>query len=161
MNTEECWPHRNRLEGAALRSAWADLLSRVPWKLFVTLTFDPKRVYPVSATTASREAFWWCGQTSRVLRSPVGWVYAPERGRSGQWHVHALLVGVPDRILASIEIWKGRNGFIDVQQVRDVRGVALYTTKAAALTGEVAWSDTLGRYRASLTDRGREAALHL
>lgn len=147
------WQHRHRLRRAALQLAWSDFLSRVAWELFVTLTFDPKKVFPVSSQTASREAFWWCGQAGRLLRRPIAWVYAPERGPSGLWHVHALLVGTSGNALpAARALWRARNGRIDVRLVADVQGVTLYTTKQAALTGEIVWADTLQHYARTLQD---------
>jgi hypothetical protein len=136
-----------------------DFLSRIKWELFVTLTFDPKKVFPVPKSTARREAFWWCGLTGCLMRRPVGWVYAPERGSSGHWHVHALLVGTSGSLVpAAASLWSARNGHIDVRPVSDVKGVALYTTKEAAMTGEVVWSDTLGLYSRPL---GSDAVVQL
>ena len=91
---------RVRVRGAALLVAWVDFLSCIPWEFFVTLTFDPKRVFPVDCTRAEREAFRWCGQVGYALRRPVGWLIALERHASGQWHAHVLLVGVPPDISA-------------------------------------------------------------
>src|SRR5450759_2104829 len=93
-DTENDWRH-GRLRRGAVHRAWAKWLGRLPWELFVTLTFDPKRVFPVSQDRASREAGQWCNETSRIYRLPIGWVIAPERGTSSQWHAHALMVGVP------------------------------------------------------------------
>ena len=144
---------RHRLRGKALQDAWIHFLGPLPWQSFVTLTFDPKRVYPVNCAKAGREAFTWCNLAARTLRCPLGWVYAPERSRSGQWHVHALIMGTsPESLTVPAAIWRLRNGFTDVQPVTGRRRITLYTTKAAALTGEVVWSDTLGRYRHALRD---------
>jgi hypothetical protein len=44
-------------------------------------------------------------------------------------------------------MWRARNGGIDIRPVYNVTGVTLYTTKEAAMTGELVWSDTLPRYR--------------
>ena len=88
-------------------------------------------------------------------RRPVAWLIALERSASGQWHAHVLLVGVPHDIAAVATMWKLRNGLIDVQPVSDANKAVLYTTKQAALSGEVVLSDTLARYREQLTDRPR------
>jgi hypothetical protein len=154
------WPRRHRLRRSALESAWAEFLGRVPWEFFVSLTFDPKKRFPANHGLASREAFWWCNQTSRVLRQPLAWVYAPERGESGQWHSHALLVGVSRaQLRVPAAMWKTRNGWIDVRPVWDLRGATLYTTKSAASSGEIVWSETLGRYR-DLLHGTQTMALH-
>jgi hypothetical protein len=129
-----------------LRVAWVDFLGRVPWDLFVTLTFDPKRVFPVPCTRAGREAFEWCGMIACALRHPIGWLIALERGFSGQWHAHVLLVGVAADMAAFAELWALRNGHIDVKPVTDGAGIVLYSTKQAALSGEIVLSDTLPLY---------------
>jgi hypothetical protein len=49
--------------------AWIDFLSRVPWELLVTLTFDPKKVFPVNRHLADREAFEWCALLARAMPS--------------------------------------------------------------------------------------------
>lgn len=141
---------RNRLRGVEIARVWANWLgSRIPRDVFVTLTFNPKRAFGVSRARASREVFAWCQHAARVVRSPIGWIYAPERGaRGGQWHVHALMVGTTAEALngAPAAVWTTRNGRIDVRPVWDARGATLYTTKSAAATGEVVWSDTLKPY---------------
>jgi hypothetical protein len=149
------WSNRVRVPRAMLRLAWVEFLGLVPWDLFVTLTFDPKRVFPVNCTRAEREAFRWCGSIGYALRRPVGWLIALERGVSGQWHAHVLLVGVPHDISALATMWELRNGLINVQPVNNTIGVVLYSTKQAALSGEVVLSDTLAAYRDRLTDRPR------
>jgi hypothetical protein len=131
----------------------------VRWRLFVTLTFDPRRVYPVRRETADREAFWWCGQMSRLLRRPLGWLYAAEQGRCGQWHAHVLIVGADSgEMTAAIMMWRQRNGELHCQHVTDTVGVTLYASKDAALAGEIVWSDTLTKYR---TDVHREEIIAL
>lgn len=145
---------RHRLRRRALQRAWADFLGRFPWQWFVTLTFDPRRSFPVGHRHADREAFWWCGQVEHVLRRPVAWVYAPERGATGTWHVHALLLGIRTKreLRAPSVLWASRNGHFDARPVSCADGALLYTTKQAALAGEVVICDTLGSYRHLLTE---------
>jgi len=139
-----------------VHTAWATWLGRVPWELFITLTFDPKRVLPVGQDKASREAVRWCNDTSRMYRKTLGWVVAPERRRSRQWHGHALMIGVPmangkvSRLPEAAGTWRARNGHIRVDPVDRVSGVTLYTTKHAAAAGAIVLSDTLCRYRDAL-----------
>jgi hypothetical protein len=136
------------LRGNALRQGWVELLGRIRWEWFVTLTFDPKRVWDVDRELVVKEARWWCGQVARLVRRPVAWVIAPERGHGGRWHAHVLLVGLPDAGIGRVPegMWRQRNGYIEVVRVRDSAAVAVYTTKSAALTGEIELSDTLVRY---------------
>ncbi len=137
-------PSRTRL-----REAWASLLGRFPWEWFVTLTIDPKRVFPVSCAVVEREATEWCHQVARMLRLPVGWVCALERGRGGGWHAHVLMIA--ERFgwspKAALPVWRERNGRIDARRVTDRAGIALYTTKEAAEAGTFVLSDTLTQYQ--------------
>src|SRR5215813_6980314 len=87
---------RAAFAGEALIQAWAEFLGRIPWQLFVTLTFDPKRVWDIDRQLALRETRWWCGEVARLTRRPVAWVIGPERGHGGRWHTHVLLVGLPE-----------------------------------------------------------------
>lgn len=144
-----------RVRGDALPRAWADFLGRVPWQLFVTLTFDPKRWPSVDQRLTRKEAMWWCQQVGRLLRRPVAWLVAAEQGRGGRWHAHVLLVGIGDGLGKAPEaMWQQRCGQIDVRPVRGGARAVVYTTKSAALTGEVELSDTLSRYRSA----GKEQA---
>ena len=147
------WPvvsvAQTRLTGSDLREGWVTLVGRFPWEWFVTLTVDPKRVFPVSRAVVEREAVWWCNFVAKILRRPVGWVCATERGRGGQWHSHAVMLAdrpgwSPE---AGLPAWTERNGRIDLRPVTDREGIALYTTKRAAEAGTIVLSDTLVKYR--------------
>lgn len=142
------WPERYALCGETLANAWAEWLGAVHWQLFVVLTFDPSRVSAVSSKLANLETFWWCTQSAKVLRVPLGWLYAVERHRSGRHHAHVLMVGVPDDDLgpAPAAMWRQRNGHIDIRPVFEPRGAVLYSTKEAAASGEVVVADTMKRY---------------
>ncbi len=153
--TDDRWTNRARFRRDGLREAWASFLGRVPWEVFVTLTFDPARTFPVGRELASREAFWWCGFVGHVFRRPIGWAYAVERGTGGSWHAHGLFIGIGDRPwTAPTAAWRERNGHVDVQGVADSRRVALYTAKSIN-DDEVVLSDTLGQYRDALGEEVR------
>jgi hypothetical protein len=75
-----------------------------------------------------------------------------QRGKGGCWHAHQILIGLGKRVWSgALESWRNRNGSVDVQPVYERGGVALYTSKSVALSGEVILSDTLGRYRQNLS----------
>jgi len=154
------WPPQmateTRLVGADLIDGWATWLGHFPWQWFITLTFDPKRVFPVSQAVAEREASWWCELVARTVRLPVGWVCAPERGRWGQWHAHVVMLapGLVWSPRAVLPVWKRRNGRIDLRPVHDLRGLGLYLTKEAAEAGTIVLSDTLVKYKPSVPTPG-------
>ena len=81
------------------------------------------------------------------LPSPAGLGVRNRAWTDGPWHAHALLAGTPPRIPTACDMWKARNGHIDVQAVREIRGVTLYASKSAGAAGEIVWSDTCRRYR--------------
>jgi len=149
------WSQRVRVRGPMLLMAWVEFLGRVPWKLFVTLTFDPKRIFPVSCRRVEKEALAWCGHVGWATRQPVAWLIAPERGGSGLWHAHVLLAGVPRDLSALAAMWRMRNGHVKVKTTTDAIGAVLYSTKEAALSGEIVLSGTLSRYRCQLTHTPR------
>jgi acyl-homoserine lactone acylase PvdQ len=153
-------PQRNiaasvRVPNAELLVAWVTLLSPIAWELFATLTFDPKRVFPVGRERAEKEALRWCELVGYTFRRPSAWVMATERSRQGLWHAHALLVGVPQNLFPLPEVWQARNGHIDVRSVTNSPGAILYTTEEAALTGTLVLSDTLKLYRERVTAQPR------
>ena len=120
----------------------------------VTLTFDSRRIFPVGRQTAMREAVGWCHRLSWVVRRPVAWLVAVERGKAGLWHAHVLLVGAPNPLGTAPEaMWRQRNGFIRVTRVEAAPRAVLDATKEAARLGDVELSDTLIRYRTRLPDR--------
>src|SRR5262249_52989821 len=141
------------LRGQELAQAWGQFLGRIPWQSFVSLTFDPKRRFPVDRDLASREACRWCDLVAYATRRPIGWAVAAERGRGGLWHAHALLAGTSVKALdGPVAIWNARNGHAHVQRVQSVTGVAMYSAKDVAHGGEVMVSDTLGRFCSQLAD---------
>ncbi len=94
-----------------------------------------------------------------MLRRDVPWVYAPERGRAGNWHVHALLLGALEvaELELALSMWHLRNGRTHAMRVAEPGTAALYTTKEAAITGEVVWADSLVRYGSTLLASQRVA----
>ena len=156
LATEQDWRRRERATAREVHQAWSDVLARLPWQLFVTLTFDDRKVSSVSEDVASREAFEWLNLASRTYRSATRVGLWAERGQTGLWHVHALIIGVPvvrgeaSTLPELCGVWEVRNGIINVERVHSRRGVAIYTTKQAAAAGTLVWADTLGRYREAL-----------
>jgi hypothetical protein len=147
------WSNRVRVPAAVLRVAWMEFVGRIPWTLFVTLTFDPRRVYPVDRVRAENEALRWCSLIGWAHRRRVAWLIATERGRSGQWHAHVLLTGVASDMSVIAGMWSLRNGHVDVRPITNAPGAVLYSTKDAALSGELLLSDTLHHYRDRMSDR--------
>ncbi|MFN7916899.1 MAG: hypothetical protein U0Q55_16260 [Vicinamibacterales bacterium] len=153
LNLAAEWKGRHKIKPHNVRRAWDDYLGRFPWEWFCTLTFDPNRAHS-KRDLVDREAFDWCNLTARTVRRPIGWVYAPERTRSGAWHAHVLMTGGIERreLRASEAFWRARNGILDIKAVWERRGVSIYTSKSASMAGTLVCSDTLMRYRSGLQD---------
>lgn len=150
---DDHWRARTELRGGAMAAAWGEFIGCVPWTKLWTLTFDPKRRFPVGQERASREAFSWVNQAARVQRQPIAWVYATERGASGLWHVHALTTGTIDKVDEYMMLdWQLRNGHAHAATVTDSVGAVLYASKSAAMRGEIVCSDTLVKYRDQLNN---------
>lgn len=139
-----------RLRGDELARVWGEWLGRIQWEIFATLTFDSKRGFRLTRDMAGREAFWWLGLVAHLCRRSLAWAYAVERGKSGLWHAHALIVGAGEPSWSTLEgVWRMRNGMAVAKPVHSVPGIALYMTKQAS-DGEVFLSDTvtLRRFKA-------------
>ena len=134
-------------QAAALKTAWADHFSNIPWEFMATLTFDPRRNSP-SRSAAVDEGRWWCGQLARLRRASVGWLFVVERGAGGRaLHLHVLIAGLRplDRALAA-SLWDVRNGAAHLRDVDDRRKAVAYVTKNAYATGDVHFADDLARH---------------
>lgn len=149
---DDHWRARGRILADELPEAWATFFGKVPWSTFWTLTFDPKRRGGVGQELANREAFGWANQSARVQRKAVGWVYGTERGKSGLWHIHALTTALPDLVRDYLKLdWELRNGNVHARSVTDTRSAVIYTSKQAALAGEMVFSDTMSEFHDKLT----------
>lgn len=144
-------PEAVRITPQRLRREWADFMGNVPWELMVTLTLDPNRHPRDGQALITAEGTWWFSQVARVSRRPIGWLLAPERHDSGRWHAHGLAVGLgkPELLPGLADIWRSRNGRIDIRypEVTDGRKLMRYLAKAEGRIGGIVLSDTMVRYR--------------
>lgn len=140
--------NRIRSPHATLSAAWTQFLAGVEFDAMASLTFDPKRVFPVSRGRAEHEAVRWCQCVAFHCRRNVGYLVTTERHRSGLWHAHALLAGFGTS-RANFDfvetVWRHRNGIALVRTVRDSNAAVGYVTKRAARPGHIVWSDNLLR----------------
>ena len=139
------WEERLHAQLDKLWEAWADFLGRLPWRHMVTLTFDPKRVFPVGQERASKEAWMWFDRLSWIARRQKStWVYCTDRGRSGLWHIHGLVLGRTEEDLElAIQIWWSRNGSATFSSVTGPRSASLYVTKDTSSYAEVVLAPNL------------------
>jgi hypothetical protein len=142
-----------------MAAAWAKWLGGLPWTLMVTLTFDPKRGrFPVPRETASREAWEWLDRmVSWACRGVPTWLYSAERGRSGLWHVHALVTDLDpldedalQTVSASRQLWEKRNGGTELSYVSGTQFATFYVTKGTPYWSEVVLAPNIDKFKSLL-----------
>ena len=153
---------RSRVE--RVRDGWIELLSRLEWEWFATLTFR-EHTHPESAEKRFR---MWVSELNRQAygvrwakrRVMATWVRALEYQLRGVLHFHALLRGVGEvRRLAAMDRWFALAGIARVVPVRQQEAVRAYCSKYVVKGGELevggAW-DVVSRERADAARRWRE-----
>jgi hypothetical protein len=143
----------SKADNPALCHAWTEWIGHLPWGHSLTLTVAPRRGAARKRLVES-ETRRFIDDVERIVHRPVGWFYGFERSPRGDWHAHALLTDdVPEEVVAAVaEVWRLRNGRIDIVRVWDGCGAVVYATKEAARDGDVHLSRHLGRYRDRLSD---------
>lgn len=119
-----------------------DLVICNDFELFVTLTFDPKRVDSFSyAKCFHVVSVWLHHQKDRATlqNKRFKYIVVPERHKSGAWHFHALLSGYCGSIKESGHYTRSgrpiynlssyRNGFTTAVYIDDSSVVASYIVK--------------------------------
>jgi len=146
-----------RLTGTRLREAWGSFLGRFLWQWFVTPTFDPARVFPVSCAVVEREETL-VGTDDRKDGPTAGGMGVCARAGSGGIVACAQAAarrpqGQSPR--PALPVWQVRNGRIEVRRVTDQAGIALYTSKEAADAGTLVLSNTFTQYQSRVPARRR------
>ena len=135
------------MNASELRHAWVSMFQPYPWQVFLTLTFDRKRiapsysVLPHSADKAFRGLVLFFNQRlygpryrRKTKHKGVFWVRVAEAHRDGVLHFHAVLHApsgpMPeDLIRAAEEWWKGQFGMARAEVPRSREDVLRYLTK--------------------------------
>jgi hypothetical protein len=143
----------SKADNPTLSHAWAEWIGYLPWGHSITLTVDPRRGAARKRFVES-ETRRFIDDVERIMRGPVGWFYGLERTRRGDWHAHVLVTDdVRGELIAAVaEVWRLRNGRVDITRVWAGSGAVVYATKEAARDGDVHVSRHLGRYRDQLSD---------
>lgn len=119
-----------------LRDCWVEFLSRWPWELFATLTFQN----PIHPESADRRFRGWVGSANRQRlgrrwsKKPdaITWVRFSELQRRGVLHYHTLMRhvgGLDGQTLR--RRWHSRNGLAKIEPIRDQTRVLRYVTKCS------------------------------
>ena len=106
-----------------------------PWQHFVTLTIDPKKYDRFDLRTYYRD-FSQFLRDYRKKGADIRYLFIPERHKDGSWHMHGLLMGLPDDHLTintnGYYDWKpysDRFGFMSIDIIKDSDAVAHYIAK--------------------------------
>jgi len=130
-----------------LNKACAEFLAPYPWQVFLTLTFDRKRIVPSYsvlphwADKAFRGLVLFFNQRLYGMRyrrttkhKGVVWVRVAEAHRDGVLHFHAVLYSpsgpMPEYLICAAEDWwKSRFGMARAEVPRSREDVLRYLTK--------------------------------
>lgn len=145
-------------------SGYADLLTRVPWQMFATLTFRPDRggrtggMHPESAAKAFR---FFVSSINRELYGRewgrrwhygIQWATGQEFHKDGRLHLHAVLAAPTGDLYRLIRFdswhtfWRKEFGNNRLERPRSQRDAAGYIAKYVAKDGEVDFSKNFGAW---------------
>jgi hypothetical protein len=135
-------PSTNKLT----RDAWVRLLQNAEFTAFATLTFDPKRVFPVSRQRAESEFRKFMASYCHLNRLNPDWLAVVERHQSGIHHLHVGLVGLSlPQVDLLLDSWRNRNGLTRGDEVYNQSGMLRYLLKGTGSRAHAFWSDGLQR----------------
>lgn len=114
------------------------------WDWFVTMTLDPQKYDRYNLDKFHKDLTQWLRDYGRYkVHQKIAFLLVPERHKDGAWHIHGLLSGVPESVLAPFE--KGtplygtdylnwpdyakKFGFCSVGRVKNHEAVSGYITK--------------------------------
>ena len=130
------------ISAVGLQDGWIELLGRVPWEWFATLTFR-EEISPAAAdkrfrtliSMGNREIY---GPRWSKKRKGIIWARAIETQRRGVIHMHALLSGVGGLSPLSFRLrWNELSGFSKIELPRNSLAVRRYVTKYVRRGGEI------------------------
>lgn len=160
---------------ASANLGYVELLSRVCWHWFVTLTFRPDHqlasggMHPEKADKAFRVLLSKINREiygTRWYKRPDGglcWARGQEFHKSGRIHFHAV-VAAPDadlneltRRMRWVDYWWEEFGIARIERPSSQDHVTAYISKYVTKDGEVDFSPNFGRYVPPVLDFGNAA----
>lgn len=123
-----------------------------PWEWFVTLTLTPEYHDRKDIKTYKKKLSTWIKNYNRLHNTEIKYLLIPEQHKDGSWHMHGLIMGLPQKHLEAfqkkdklpikilIEIEHGHTiynwpayqkafGYITISKIRSAEGVSKYITK--------------------------------
>lgn len=112
-------------DGRQLRAAWGNLLSKVAWSQYLTLTSDS----PISADRLLQDFRQrYVRRAEQLVQRPVYWFAVVEGIQIGFPHLHALMAGTNALSITQLErLWK--RGYTRILQYDPGKGAAHYIVK--------------------------------
>lgn len=134
------------------KSAIFELALSNPWELFVTLTLNPEYHNRKDLKSYKKKLSTWIKNYNRQHDTTIKYLLIPEQHKDGNWHMHGLMMGLPEEHLHEfteqeklpikilIEIKRGHKvytwgnyekafGYITITKIRHLESVSKYITK--------------------------------
>lgn len=156
-------PERGRKNTAGNERKLSESLSRTraaifelalcnPWEWFVTLTLNPEYHNRKDLKNYKKKLSTWIKNYNRLHDTAIKYLLIPEQHKDGSWHMHGLIMGLPEEHLHEfteqerlpikilIEIKRGHKiynwenyaktfGYITITKIRHLESVSKYITK--------------------------------
>lgn len=134
------------------RTAIFELALCNEWEWFVTLTLNQKYHDRKDLNSYKKKLSVWLKNYNRTHNTDIKYLLIPENHQDGSWHMHGLIMGLPEKHLHEfteeeklpikilIEIKRGNKvynweayskkfGFMTITKIRHLEGVSKYITK--------------------------------
>jgi hypothetical protein len=142
------------IDRQALRNAWSEFLSPIPFQWFATLTFETN-VHPEAALKRYRRftndlnRSLYGRRWEKLANAGIHWIVATERQKRGVVHLHALMGDPNDlnliaRRLTWMDRWAEMAGFARIEAIHSDDAALRYVTKYVIKGGDIDFSRNLG-----------------
>ncbi len=134
------------------RAAIFELALCNDWEWFVTLTLNPEYHDRKDLKSYKKKLLTWIKNYNRTQKTNIKYLLIPENHQDGSWHMHGLMMGIPEEHLREfteqerlpikilIELKRGHKiytweaygktfGFITISEIRHLESVSKYITK--------------------------------
>jgi len=134
------------------RTAIYELALCNEWEWFVTLTLNPEYHDRKDLKSYKKRLSTWIKNYNRTHKTDIKYLLIPENHQDGSWHMHGLMMGIPEEHLHEfteqeklpikilIEIKRGNKvynweayskkfGFMTITKIRHLESVSKYITK--------------------------------
>lgn len=118
------------------RSTIFELASCNPWTHFMTLTIDQTKYDRHDLKTYQKDLAHWLRNYNYKHQIKIDYVMIPEMHKDGSWHLHGLLMGLPEDHLKTNEHgyldwfpYRNKFGYCSIDRIKSHEAVSKYITK--------------------------------